>query len=380
MRSCRRGAAAMPKVLCYLPGLEGGGAERTMVNLANELPAQGWQVKLAVGRATGGARDWLAPHTEVVDLAVQRSRQAPLRLRRLIRDWQPDVVFSTLIDGNVAARVACLGLRHRPALVVRETNSHLARGDLPGWLTRIAGWAYRGADHLVALSSGVGQEMIRSYHLSPQRVTVIPNPVDTTALRQQADAARAAPPPWGADSSRPVVVGMGRLHRQKGFERLIEAVALLPADQRPRVAILGDGSLREALSAQAQALGVDLLLPGFVRSPAAWLAHAAAFVLSSRWEGFGHVLVEAMACGAPVLSFDCPYGPRDIILSGQNGLLLPEGDCPALASALSGLLSSPEQQQGLQQGGYAALPNYDLSAITGRYAALLAAILNGKKR
>jgi glycosyltransferase involved in cell wall biosynthesis len=371
------------KLLCYLPGFEGGGAERTMINLANTLPAEGWTVRLVVGRAQGAAAQWVAPHTDVTDLRAQRSRQAVFRLRSLVKAWRPDVVFSTLIDGNLAAVAATRGLWRPPAVVVRETNSHKVRGDLPPWLIKAAGWAYRQADHMIALSTGVGSEMQESYQLPVNSISVIANPVDVGTLRNRAGQALREPPPWldtvytgdpmAVDDRRPVVLGMGRLHRQKGFERLIDAIALLP-DPRPRLILLGTGPLHDELRDQAQALGVDLMLPGFIADPVPWLAHASAFVLSSHWEGFGHVLVEGMACGVPVVSFDCPYGPRDIILSGYNGLLIRDGDLHALAAVLDELLQSPIRRATLRRQGQQAADSFALPTITSRYSKVLASV------
>jgi glycosyltransferase involved in cell wall biosynthesis len=354
-----------------------------MVNLVNSLPSQGWTVRLVVGRAQGAAAQWVAPGTDVTDLRAQRSRQAVLRLRGVVKAWRPDVVFSTLVDGNLAAVAATRGLRRRPAVVVRETNSHQARGDLPPWLIKAARWAYQQADHLIALSTGVGMEMQQSYGLLPDAVSVIANPVDVSSLRLRAGQALHEPPPWLdphftpepslQDDRRPVVLGMGRLHRQKGFERLIDAVSRLP-DPQPRLVILGTGPLHDALRDQAAQQGVDLTLPGFIADPVPWLAHASAFVLSSHWEGFGHVLVEGMACGVPVVSFDCPYGPRDIILSGYNGLLVRDGDVDGLAAVLDELLQSPIRRATLRRQAQQAADSFALPTITARYSKVLAQV------
>jgi len=360
----------MTRLLCFLPGLEGGGAERTMVNLVNGLPAHGFETRLATGRANGPAADWLENREALVYLRAPRARQAILPLRRLIREWRPDVVLSTMIEGNITAVLASQGLTRRPAVVVRETNSHSERNDLSAGMRSAAKWAYRRADHVIALSTGVGAEMTKLYRLLPQQVSVIPNPVD---IEHQAAVAAATPAaPWASDG-RPVVIGVGRLTRQKGFDLLIEAVARL--NYQPRLVLLGEGPDRAALTAQAAACGVDLLAPGFVTEPAAWVAHADLFVLSSRWEGFGHVIVEAMAAGTPVIATNCPHGPRDILRDGQTGRLVSPGDPAALASALDELLAYPARRRSLAEAARADCRRFALGEVVARYAEVLREVM-----
>lgn len=353
-----------PRLLCLLPDLDGGGAQRTMVNLVNGLPAHGYEVRLAVARTGGPAAEWLADPSCLTDLGCRRSLAAPLPLRRVVRQWQPDILFSTMVDANLLAVAATLGLSRRPALVLRETNSHRARGDLSRLRRAAIGWAYKRARTVVALSSGVGRELIADYRLEPERVVVLPNPVDVDAM-----SATAGPSPFTADG-RSIILGVGRLTRQKGFDLLLEAVARLPRPH-PRVVILGEGGDRQALERQAVALGIDLSLPGFVANAAPWMAAADLFVLSSRWEGFGHVIVEAMACGAPVVAFDCPWGPADIIDSGRTGVLVGNGDVDALARNMAALLNDPLGRRVLAEAGRAAAVRFRTKAVTAAYAAML---------
>jgi glycosyltransferase involved in cell wall biosynthesis len=168
-------------------------------------------------------------------------------------------------------------------------------------------------------------------------------------------------------------MGVGRLIRQKGFDRLIRAVADL---RRPDVSLVlvGEGPDRDALATQARDLGVALSMPGFVRQPMHWLAHADLFVLSSRWEGFGHVIVEAMAAGAPVIAFDCPHGPRDIIVDGVNGLLIPDGDGPALRTAMAGLLDDRKHVARLSAAATKDAARFSSSRIADQYLKLFSSL------
>ena len=168
-----------------------------------------------------------------------------------------------------------------------------------------------------------------------------------------------------------MVVAAGRLVRQKGFDILLHAFAGMRSGGA-RLAILGEGPERAGLWKLAGELGVSgrLIMPGHVADPAPWFAHAAAFALSSRWEGFGHVLVEAMACGVPVAAFECPHGPTDILDHEETGLLLPPEDPLALSEALDRLLEDRKLADRLCAAGRAEARRFAAPVIAGQYAAL----------
>ena len=357
--------AAAPAPLFFLSDLDGGGAQRTTINLVRHWPDDRPRPVLAVARASGAGRPWL-DGIDPVDLGAGRLRRSLLPLRRLIRRRKPDVVYSTMVGANIVAAASMIGLRNRPFLVARETNSHSARGDLSFAQRAAAGWAYRRAAAVVALSEGIRRELIEDCRLEPGRVVTIHNPVDVEDFRSRAVGAAC---PWPGDG--PVVVAAGRLVRQKGFDILLRAFADTAA-AGARLAILGDGPEREALARLAGELGVSerLIMPGHVAEPAPWFAHAAAFALSSRWEGFGHVIVEAMACGAPVVAFDCPHGPADIIEDGRTGILVPPQDAHALARALERLIADREFAGRLRDAGQRAAKRFAAPTIARTYAAL----------
>ncbi len=351
--------------LFFLSDLDGGGAQRTTINLVRCWPEDRANPLLTVARASGTGRIWL-DGIKPVDLNAGQLRHALLPLRRLIRRRRPDVVYSTMVGANIVAATSVIGLRRPPLMVARETNSHRARGDLSRAQRRAAGWAYRRAAAVVALSEGVRGELIEDCRLEPERVVTIHNPVDVDDFSKWASGSAR---PW--EGVGPVVVGAGRLVRQKGFDILLRAFAGFSAPDA-RLAILGEGIERESLSRQARALGIAerIIMPGHVDNPAPWFNHAAAFALSSRWEGFGHVIVEAMACGAPVVAFDCPYGPADIVEDGKTGILLPPEDADAMASALNRVIRDPDLAARLGGAGRQAAKRFAAPIIARTYAAL----------
>ena len=354
----------VPRSLFFLPDLDGGGAQRTTINLVRHWPDDRPRPTLAVARASGLGRVWL-DGIDPVDLGSGRLRRTFLPLRRLIRRQRPNVVFSTMVGANIVAATSMIGLRRPPLLVARETN-HRVRGALPFAQRSAIGQAYRRADAVVALSEGVRQELLDYYRLEPGRVVMIHNPVDIDDFRSRASSGAR---PWQGDG--PVVVAAGRLVRQKGFDILLRALADMPTTGC-RLAILGEGPEREALATLAGELGLRerIIMPGHVADPAPWFAHAAAFALASRWEGFGHVIVEAMACGAPVVAFDCPHGPAEIVEDGRTGLLVPPQDAHALAKALDQLIGNPEFAGRLRDAGQRAARRFSAPAIARTYATL----------
>ncbi|RYG40716.1 glycosyltransferase, partial [bacterium] len=196
---------------------------------------------------------------------------------------------------------------------------------------------YPAAHEIVAVSNGVADDAARVLGLRRERITTIYNPVINPSLRAQA----AEPPahPWFSDGGAPVVLGVGRLNAQKDFPTLIKAFAQLRTPAR--LMILGEGEERASLEAQAAPFGDRIALPGFSANPFPAMTACRVFALSSRFEGLPGALVQAMACGAPVVSTDCPSGPREILEDGRWGVLVPVGDDKALAAALEESLTRP---------------------------------------
>ena len=357
-------------ILCFLPDFDAGGAQRTVINLANAFAEAGENVQLCAARTDGRAGEWVAPGVDTVDLGARRTRESLFLLARLLRSRRPDVLFASMIDANIVAWAASRLMGQRKLrLVLRETNSHLARGDL-GWLRRmLIGHAYRGADRVVALSSGVAEEITSLYGLNSPCVVTIPNPVMVSDIAGRVSVAKAERSP--APGGETFILAIGRLTRQKGFDRLIEAYAQLP-DESVRLVIVGEGEDRLALTQLAEKLGVAgrVTLAGYVSEIERWLAHAAVLALPSRWEGFGHVIVEAMAAGVPVVAYDCPYGPRDILRTNINGILVREGDVAGLAAALRRVLERPEFAENLRQTARIDANRYARSTVAQSYLTL----------
>jgi glycosyltransferase involved in cell wall biosynthesis len=326
------------RLLMYCPALEGGGAERVMVTLANRFACEGVHTLFVTAR-DGVYRAELSSAVEYRCLHTGSTLRTLLPLTRLLRRVRPDAVLSTLVEANflaiAAARLARIGAR----VVVREANtpSHdLLRN--PRLIKRLTGrlipYIYPKADAIVASSHGMQHDLIANFRIPPHKISHIPNPLPLEQIRQQAQA--PVPHPWFSTGQPPVILGVGRLERAKDFATLIRAFAKVRAEQEARLMILGEGSMRTQLESLASELCLSacIELPGFDPNPFRYMARAKVFAMSSIYEGFPNVLVQALACGCPVVSTDCPSGPSEILNGGAYGYLVPVGDVDALAASI----------------------------------------------
>jgi glycosyltransferase involved in cell wall biosynthesis len=308
------------------------------------MAARGRQVDLILVRAEGVYLRDVPPDVHLTVLDKPRVSQAVGALAAHLRRTRPGAVLSALTHMNLATIAAARLSGVSPRIVVSERNqiSAKAREARGGWqraLYRAVPLFYRSADKVVAVSGGVADDLACFGRLPEGKIRVIHNPVFDPDIEVMAQA--QAPHPWFEPDGPPIVLAAGRLHRQKGFDVLLRAFAIARAQVDCRLVILGEGSDRAALMAQAEqsGLGYDIDMPGFCDNPFALMARAGAFVLSSRWEGFPNALVEAMACGAPVIATDCPSGPREILKGGEIAPLVPVDDAEALGRALIATLS-----------------------------------------
>ncbi|AEC21757.1 glycosyl transferase, group 1 [Pusillimonas sp. T7-7] len=334
------------RLALFIPSLHGGGAERVMVSLANGLAAQGLDVDLVLARKEGVYLADVSPDVRIVSLNAPRTRQTLWPLVHYLRRERPATLVSAMNYVNIIASWACRISKVPTRLVLTEhanlshllSDSHRAMAWCLPWLMRPA---YARADAIVAVSDGVAQDLARRLGCAPQRIHTRHNPIDTATV-----AAKSTEPldhPWFTPGAPPVIIAAGRLSQEKDYPTLIDAFCRLRAQRPLRLAILGEGGERRALEIMIDGLECkdDILLAGFQNNPYAWMSRAAVFVMSSRWEGFGNVLVEAMACGTPVVSTACPSGPEEILEQGRWGRLAPVADPAALAQAIDQTLTDP---------------------------------------
>ncbi|MDB5420414.1 MAG: hypothetical protein JWR59_361 [Brevundimonas sp.] len=364
-------SARPQRIAVLLHDLRGGGAERASLNLVKGLLDAGRDVDLVLVKAEGEYLDQIPPGVRLFDLNKVSVLAAIPAIRRYLRTTRPDAVLSAMTHVNVALLICSRLSGACSRITVVEHNqisikAALARSLRGRAVYQAARWLYRFADHVVAVSDAQAEDVASFTGLSRDAVLCAPNAVFDETLIAQA-AAEPVAHPWLNDPDTPVLVAAGRLHAQKGFDILLEAFRLINDVSPCRLIILGEGPERAALIALSHAYGITdrVDFTGFVRNPFAMMARASAFVLSSRWEGLPTVLIEAMACGAPVIATDCPSGPREILEDGRWGRLVPVANPRALARAIQQTLSEPRSSS--QQRANA----FTITASTRRYLNIL---------
>ncbi|WP_229770527.1 glycosyltransferase [Halorhabdus sp. CBA1104] len=317
-----------------------GGAERVARNLCKGLVDYGYEVDLVLVEAMGELLDDLPDAVSVIDLNASRVLRSLGPLREYLSTREPDILYSMMTEPNVIAVLAHRLAASDSRLVVSEHNmlSHSSE-SVKDQLARSGAWAlYPLADDVVAVSEGVRDDLVANTRLDSTDISVIYNPVDVESIREL--ATQPVYHRWFSDDSLDVVLAGGRHEPQKGFDTLLKAFSRI-SEEDVRLVLFGTGPETESLQAHAAALEIDdhVSFPGFVENPFVFMASADVFVLSSEYEGFGLVLIEALACGCPVVSTDCESGPAEILEGGTYGPLVPVGDENALAEAIGATLA-----------------------------------------
>jgi len=328
------------KISVVLPDLRLGGAQRVLLELSRRFAMSGHDVSVVSlcddGELTAQVPDGVhyRPLLPSARRGVGLAFAAFPRLVRHLSVTRPDVVLSTMTGTNLLTAIAHFAAGSPGRLALREAVSlHNTPSAITRWLMSVL---YRRADVLLAVSAGVAQDL-KDLVGRGALVHRVPNPIDEQRVRAAAAAGPSHAP------QEPYVVSVGRLAPQKDQSTLIRAYAASGLRRTHRLAFVGDGDDRATLLALARELGLEARVDflGALSNPYPVLARAALLVLSSRWEGWPNVLLEALALGVPVVATDCPSGPREILEDGRLGRLTPVGDHVALASAMDAELGAP---------------------------------------
>jgi glycosyltransferase involved in cell wall biosynthesis len=380
------------RVALLLPSLVAGGAEVCTLRTADGLLRKGFRVDLVLCERTGPLIERVPPDVRVIELGAApmllaraqalaadpagfRAMLAPIllawqppqrlpylpKLVRYLQTERPDALFSAITGANLLALWARRLAGVETRVVISERNTVTAKVESSRqWrnrhLPRLLGHSYRMADGIVAVSNGVADDLAARTGIPRGRITTVYNPVVTPELSALANQPVAHP--WCQPGAPPVVLGVGSLTPRKDFPTLIRAFARVRAARDCRLVILGEAASpsktaeqQTELKALARSLGVadDVDLQGYVANPFAYMARAAVFVLSSVHEGLPGVLIQALACGCPAVSTDCPYGPAEILADGRFGPLVPVGDDAAMAAAILATFDRPIAAERLRE-------------------------------
>jgi glycosyltransferase involved in cell wall biosynthesis len=370
------------KILFVLPHLALGGAERVMIQLANGIIERGHEVEMFIFSATGAMlASEVSPRIHITyalpnKLSLLTQFRAFRKLSARLSRLNYDAVISTLFQTNFLVSYAHKCAKTSAVLILREANYVSTEWRLSRFyiIARLIGpWLYRRADRIVTLSDVQKQDLIKCLSLNKMKVLLIKNPV----LGSDIVAKSKEPLSEDIESklAHPIILGVGRLAYQKGFDLLIKAFADFFAIHSGTLLILGEGSERVSLSKLAAQLGIAeaVIMPGTDLNPYKYMRHSDMFVLSSRYEGLPNVLIQALAMGAKCIATDCLSGPREVLDGGRFGLLVPVDDVESLAKAMSYMMVSipsipPED----------ILEQYSQASIVDAYLLAIGSVINGR--
>ncbi|WP_374276690.1 glycosyltransferase [Azonexus sp.] len=357
-------------IAIFIPNVKGGGAERVMVTLANTFASSGHRVDLLLGSAEGEYLSEVASAVNIVNFNVRRAVSCLFPLLKYLREKKPDAILSALNYINIISIIAHKLARSTSRLVVSERNTLVCLKC--GWVNKLIyhliSILYPAANSVISVTKEGAVELIDAFNLSSEKVYSISNPLEVNRIKELSKSPFSHP--WLESNQPPIVLAVGRLSPQKNFSALIQAFSILRSQRLAHLVILGEGPLRGKLESQINDLGLqnDVLMPGFVENPFKWMARCKIFVLSSDHEGYPNVLIQAMACGAKIISTNCPTGPYEILEGGRLGTLVAVGDVVALGAAMIKEIDSnvvPDYSVKLLENSPQGISGQYISAIFG---------------
>ncbi len=365
---------AKKRMTFFMDALHGGGAEKAVVNLLKGLAKLNeFDLDLVLSALEGPYLDQVPKEVRIIDLNKGRVITSILPLANYLRQNRPWALIGNMGHVNIVATIAKELAQIPTRLVLVEQNtlsankSNLQRAKLVPFFMKLL---YPRANAVAGVSAGVARDLEQELGLEKETVQVLNNPVVNEDLLAQSQA--DLDHPWFAANLPPVFLAVGRLNPQKDFPNLLCAFAQVRQQKFARLIILGEGQERQKLEKIIDSLGIaeDVLMPGFVKNPYAYMKRASCLVLSSREEGLPTVLIEAMACGCPVVATNCPSGPDEILDNGAYGHLVPIENSEALAEAIIKTLENPPNTERLIQRAN----EYSTEKVVATYLSLLNAL------
>ena len=351
-----------------MPDLRGGGAERLYIYLANDWVEKGFSVEFILMKREGELLSLVSPKVNIISLNVNKIRNIVIPLSKQIRHLRPDVIITamwpltsiTFISWLISGKKSRLYLTEHTHLSIYCVEEIKVSLFIVKMLIRMT---YPYATGIITVSQGVKEDLLQLGKLNDEKIKVIYNPaaIGIIPCRESIQIRNKL---WG-EGFRYHILAVGSLKTQKDHKTLIRAIKLLPPSFNAKLIILGEGYLRKELTVLIDKLGLNdrVSMPGFFSDPHPWFQSADLFVLSSQWEGFGNVIVEALEFGVPVVSTNCKSGPNEILENGRYGRLVPIKDPEALASAITDSLSESHDRELLKKRAQ----NFTVRSISDQY-------------
>jgi len=367
--------AIRKRVLFLMPTLSGGGAERVIVTLLQHLDRSRFEPHLALVDAVGPLCNDLPADIPIHDLKAKRVRHAFPGIIRLAWKLKPQVIHSAMVELNLATVLLRAFFPPGLRVLIREDNLASALNVQERKHLRIWNWLYRRlyprADKIICVGDHVLNDLVGTFAIPRSKLVRIYNPLDLDLIRRLAETGGS---PYSGNG--PHLVAAGRLANQKGFDVLLDAMPLVRAAvSNADLTILGEGPLKPDLLAQRERLGLSgtVHFAGFQLNPHPYFKHADLFVLSSRYEGFGLVAIEALAVGTPVVATDCLGAVREILANCPLARLVPISDPQALAGAIISALRSEKKELQPCWSLDPFLSQFDVKTVLREYEEILGA-------
>ncbi len=362
--------------------MAGGGAERVLSILLKQMPRNGRQFFLI----TLDDKFYYEIPEDVIIIKLNNNLNnnfkkllaiflGAKKLKKIIKENNIDTVFSFLGRSNyINVLSKMLGSNHKVYIGERVDPSqmHSAKNVIAIFNKLLTSVLYKKADVITTNSFGTKTSLVKDFSISPEKITVIYNPIDLTAIKKLSEEVLEMQ--YQSIFNNPVIINVARLEKQKDQEHLIRAFKKVKGEiKSAKLVILGEGELENPLKELAKELGLenDIYFIGWQKNPFKFLAKSKMFVLSSLWEGFPNTLIEAMALGLPVISTDCPSGPNEVIENGKNGLLVPVKDENKLAEAMIKVLKDSNLATQLGNNAKTRANDFDMAKIMGEYEEIL---------
>ena len=369
------------RIFFFIPDLNAGGAERVLVNIVNHVNRDRFTPFLLLFRKIGPLLSQVSGDVQICDLQHLHEKicrgfewlDLVIRFIKYARQSRPDAVVSFMWYPNAIALAAnSIGGLNLKIIATEHTSSATYKGKMIGLLRRLLIRAlYPKANMIVAPSQGIADDLYLRYGISKKKLKVIHNPLDTNVILKK--AGEPLEHPWYGKGES-IIIAIGRLGQEKGFSFLIRAVAHLAREgTRCKLIILGEGTEKENLQRLVKELSLEdaVSLPGFQENPYKYLSRSTVFVLSSLYEGFPNVLLEALALGVPSIATRCPTGPEEIIIDGVSGILVEPASEEAMADAIKRVLSDAELRKKLAEGGRKRAEDFSVEKIIKEYEAAI---------
>lgn len=363
------------KLLFVISSLVGGGSERVITTILNHLNKEKYEISLVLFIKGGHYLSQIPDDVKLYDLK-KKSRFSFLRLifclNGLFRKIKPNTVISFMAYTNLVVLLAKFLSGCKFNLVI-SIRTNLGYANLFAKFKRIKYFLYKRtfnfADHIVVPSVGIKKDLEKTFGIDQKKINIINNPIDLEKIKELKEELVED---LEIEKCKPFLITVGSLTRPKGYHYLLRAFSIIKKEIDEKFLILGTGKDEAKLKSLVNELGIreEVFFLGFQKNPYKFMKTASIFIISSIWEGFPNVILEAMVCGVPVISTDCPFGPREIITNGKNGILVPPADEKALSEAILALLKDSALRRNFSEEGKKRAEDFRIEKIIPQYEEL----------